>query len=46
MVLPNPEEWLNDLKKYYTMEDQFAHHTTKNGGAKTIIPTESDITFF
>lgn len=46
MALPTPEEWLNELEKYYTMEDQFVHHPTKNARIKPTVPTESDITFF
>lgn len=45
-AFPSADIWLNDLEKYYTMNDQFMNHSQSKSSSKPVAPTESDITFF
>lgn len=42
-TLPRTEDWLEDLKNTYTMDDELHHH---NGSRKASSAQKSDITFF
>ena len=47
--IPSTAEWLNDLEKYYTMDDQHINHAQSRRSGNSSGPAEdadSDITFF
>jgi methyl-accepting chemotaxis protein len=46
LCFPDSIEWITELEKYYTMEDQFTNHENNAIRSKPTAPTESDITFF
>lgn len=44
--LPSTSEWMNDLEKYYTMQDQQTNHVQSRSTVINSAPQDADITFF
>lgn len=44
--IPATSDWLSDLEKYYTMEDQYMNQAKTRSGSTAVKPAESEITFF
>nr|WP_315486488.1 methyl-accepting chemotaxis protein [uncultured Undibacterium sp.] len=48
--IPSTSDWLNDLEKYYTMDDQHLNHAQSRGSSKqsnsSSQVSDADITFF
>jgi methyl-accepting chemotaxis protein len=44
--IPATADWLNDLEKYYTMNDQYMNQAQTRSSNKSAAPQDADITFF
>ena len=44
--IPPTSQWLNDLEKYYTLDDQHMSHAQSRTNNKPDNAEETDITFF
>lgn len=44
--IPSSADWLNDMEKYYTMNDQYMNQAQSRSANTSAKPQESEITFF